>query len=315
MSTEYRYGRKRKGIILELNNKLTEWLSTIDIIPLRERVAKEIVVTGGAISSMVLGEKVNDYDIYLKTKETTKLIAEYYVDKFNKAQNLKNATPNPIVPYVKEDKIKNCKGIFEDRIVIFIQSSGVAAEDQETYRYFESQPEDVTEAFLDSLKENKGAKKDKYRPVFMSGNAITLSNDIQLIIRFYGNPKEIHDNFDFQHAMCYYDYAAKELVLPAAALECMLSRCLIYRGSLYPVASIFRTKKFIERGWRVGAGELLKIAWQVSELNLADPLTLQEQLTGCDAAYMHQLITALKDTDPAKISAAYVAGIIDEIFG
>jgi hypothetical protein len=310
-----RYGRKRSGIVRELNEKLGEWLGTIDDLALREQIAKEVIVTGGSIASMLLGEKINDFDIYLKTKATTVAMARYYVKKFNESVKLKVGTGvSSCEPYVKETTIKNVKGVEEDRVCIYIKSAGVAAEEQDTYRYFEAQPDDVTQAFVDSLKEQKDSGKAKYRPVFLSANAITLSNDVQLVIRFYGEPKDIHDNFDFQHAMSYYDYSTKNLVLPAEALECLLSRTLVYKGSLYPLCSIFRMKKFLERGWRISAGEQLKILWQISEVNLKDSETLMEQLTGCDAAYMHQLIEALRDVDKDKINSTYVAEIIDRIF-
>jgi hypothetical protein len=94
----------------------------------------------------------------------------------------------------------------------------------------------------------------------------------------------------------------------------MLARNLIYNGSLYPVASIFRAKKFIERGWRISAGQLLKIMWQLGEINLKDMEVLQEQLTGVDQAYMYQLIEALKGVNPDKLNSAYIATIIDKIF-
>jgi hypothetical protein len=138
---------------------------------------------------------------------------------------------------------------------------------------------------------------------------------MQLVIRFFGEPKEIHDNYDFQHAMGYYDSGSRELVLPAEALECLLSRTLIYRGSLYPICSIFRAKKFIERGWRISAGQLLKIMWQISELDLKDMNILKEQLTGVDAMYFYQLMQAVKEIDPAKMDSTYIAAIIDRIFG
>ncbi|MET0081248.1 MAG: hypothetical protein ABW119_22565 [Candidatus Thiodiazotropha lotti] len=168
--------------------------------------------------------------------------------------------------------------------------------------------------FAETLIENASEEKPRYRPVFMSQNAITLSDKIQLVIRFYGEPDQIHSNYDFAHAMCWYDYAANKLHLPAEALETLLSRTLVYRGSLYPIASIFRTKKFIERGWCITAGQLLKIMWQISELDLKDEDILREQLTGVDMAYMHQLLEALKDVDPEKMNSAYICEIIDRIF-
>ena len=156
--------------------------------------------------------------------------------------------------------------------------------------------------------------KYDYSPTFISQNAITLTGKIQIVIRFYGEPDQIHNNYDFAHAMCYYDYFKNDLVLPAEALELLLSRVLIYKGSLYPIASIFRVKKFLERGWRITAGQLLKIMWQISEIDLRDPVVLREQLTGCDQSYMFQLIEALKSVEPEKINSAYIATIIDRIF-
>jgi hypothetical protein len=313
---EIKYGRKRSGIKRELTKKVEDWLLSIDDLELQTAARKDVIVTGGSIASMLLGEPVNDFDIYFRTKETTLLIAKYYVAKFNGANNLKTADGvNDCAPIVIEETKENCKGVKEDRVLIRIQSAGVAAEDQSEYSYFEMRSEEETVEYAESLiADTANPDKPKYRPVFMSENAITLSHKMQLIVRFYGSPTEIHDNYDFVHAMCYWDHAEKSLQLPADALEALLSRTLIYKGSLYPVASIFRCKKFIERGWRITAGQQLKIMWQISELDLRDFDVLQEQLTGVDMAYMWQLIEALKSVDPEKINAAYVSAIIDRVF-
>lgn len=310
------YGRKRSGIRRELNAKVEEWIESIADETVQKAAKRDTIVTGGSIASMLLGEKVNDYDIYFKTKETTKLVAEYYVNKFNNMKRIE--VGDGVIPYepcVKEETITNIKGQSEDRVVIYIKSAGVVGEEQGTYQYFEGQTEDETAKFAESLivdaNEDTG---EKYRPVFMSQNAITLSHKMQIVIRFYGEPEQIHDNYDFAHAMCWYDYKDNRLELSAEAMECMLSRTLVYRGSLYPIASIFRAKKFIERGWRITAGQLLKIMWQISEIDLKKPEVLREQLTGVDQAYMHQLIEALKSVDAEKINSTYVAEIIDRIF-
>lgn len=310
---EIKYGRKRSGIIRELKKKIQEWLDSISDPIVRKAAEQDVIVTGGSICSMLMGDKINDFDLYFRTKVTTKLLAEYYVNKFNEKNKLK-ITKGVIEykPVVREENLLNVKGQTEDRIVIYIKSAGVAGEDQKEYSYFESMPPEAAEEFMKSLAEKEG--DEKYRAVFMSQNAITLSDKVQLVIRFYGEPTEIHDNYDFVHATCYWDHHNKHLELPAEAMEAMLSRTLIYKGSLYPIASIFRTKKFLERGWRITAGQQLKIMWQISEINLSDHTVLREQLTGVDAAYMYQLIEALKGVDPKKIDAAYVSQVIDNIF-
>lgn len=314
---ELHYGRKRSGIKKEIQVKLKDWFSTIEDESLRKLVEKNTIVTGGCIASMLLGEKINDFDIYFRDKHTTKLIAEYYVNKFNEANKIEVA--EGVVNYqptVKEDNVTNCKGELENRILIYMKSAGLASEEQVEYDYFETHSsDDKLQEFVESLDASDKDFGNKYRPVFLSQNAVTLSHRIQLVIRFYGEPTEIHRNYDFQHAMCYYDAGTDALVLPAEALECLLSRTLIYKGSLYPICSVFRAKKFIERGWRISAGQLLKIMWQISELDLKDMKVLREQLTGVDAMYFHQLVSALREVDSSKIDSTYIATIIDRIFG
>lgn len=314
---EIHYGRKRSGIKKEIKDKLKSWFETIEDEQLRKRVEKQTIVTGGCIASMLLGEKINDFDIYFRDKETTKLVAEYYVSKFNEMNPVNVAEGvTQYQPTVKEQSLLNCKGEMEERITIYMKSAGVAAEEQVEYDYFELHAtDDKLQSFVENLDTVEKDEGKKYRPVFLSQNAVTLSHRIQIVIRFFGEPTEIHRNYDFQHAMCYYDVGKDELVLPSEALECLLSRTLIYRGSLYPICSIFRAKKFIERGWRISAGQLLKIMWQISELDLKDHTTLREQLTGVDAMYFHQLVSALREADSSKIDSTYIATIIDRIFG
>ena len=313
---DIRYGRKRSGIKKELNTKVNEWLDSIKDENVRQIAKDSVIVTGGAIANMLLGEKINDFDLYFRDKESTKAIAEYYVNLYNENNKEKLGTaalPSNLI--VKEETIENIKGGKEDRVVIWIQSAGVAHEESEVpYQYFETRPEEETIEYAESLMKEASDDREKYRPVFISQNAISLTSKVQIIVRFYGEPDQIHDNYDFVHAKCYWDHSKQLLHLPADAMEAMLSRTLIYQGSLYPIASIFRTKKFIERGWRITAGQLLKIMWQISEVDLTDINTLREQLTGVDMAYMFQLIEALKTVDKEKMNAVYIAEVIDRIF-
>lgn len=312
---DIKYGRKRSGIKKQLTEKIEDWLESIEDEHAQQLARENTIVTGGSITSMLLGEQVNDYDIYFRTKETTKAVAEYYIRKFNDKHALAVApSTTSYTPEVREETLDNIRGEAEERVTIFLKSAGVAAEDQGEYSYFETLGPEEAEKFAASLAETADESRPKYRPVFLSQNAITLSDKVQLVIRFYGEPESIHDNYDFIHATCYWDHFKNQLELPAEALEALLSRTLIYRGSLYPVASVFRTKKFLERGWRITAGQQLKMMWQISQLDLNHYETLREQLTGVDAAYMWQLLDALKGVDPEKINASYVATIIDKIF-
>ena len=311
-----------------LRNRIEDWLSTIDNLSLIEDIKKDVIVSGGCIASGLIGDKINDYDYYFRTKETAFKVAEYYVEKFNKTPRPLKAGGIPVVPCVKLATKKNCKGVEEERIVIYMKSAGVASITQGDYHYFESQPDEAVEDFFESVSafsEEDDIKtgeeivslvrsKEKYKPVFLTENAVTLTDKTQLVIRFWGEASQLHENYDFAHAMCWYDYAKHDLCVPSEALECMLSKTLIYKGSLYPIASIFRIRKFIQRGWRISAGQLLKIIFQINKLDLEDCEVLKEQLIGVDVAYMHQLISAITDNKSQRIDSIYIAKLIDEIF-
>jgi hypothetical protein len=193
-----------------------------------------------------------------------------------------------VVNYYLKD-IENASAVEDEedksRIRIFIRSAGI----------LDKKPE------------------DKYKPIFITDNAISLSGDIQLIIRFYGSPEEIHENYDFVHCTNYWTSKDSKLVLNQPALECLLAKELKYQGSKYPICSIIRTRKFLQRDWRINAGQYLKMAFQISKLNLSDPKVLEDQLIGVDVAYFQIIINAFKDKK-RDITEEYLSEIIDRVF-
>lgn len=209
------------------------------------------------------------------------------------------------------------------RVEIFIKSSGfVGVNPDEEYEYFESKESGGAGNYLDNslVDTNKmnGQDKGKYETVFMSSNAITLTDKVQLVIRFFGEPDKIHDTYDFIHATNYWT-SKGGLVTNNKALEALLAKELVYSGSKYPLASIFRTRKFIKRDWNCHVGNYIKMALQLNEMNLNDPVILEEQLTGVDAAYMYEIIRAVKNKqkeDPSfEFNSAYVCELVDRMMG
>lgn len=133
-------------------------------------------------------------------------------------------------------------------------------------------------------------------------------------MRFYGEPEEIHKNYDFIHCTNYWTSWDGNLVLNQPALESLLAKELRYVGSKYPVCSLFRLRKFIQRQWTVNAGQILKIAMQISALDLTDIKVLEDQLTGVDVAFFIDLVDKLKEKDPEKVNSAYLVEIVDQLF-
>lgn len=300
-----------------LQKKHDDFVSSIKDERVRNLVNKNSIITGGSIASMLLGTSVKDYDYYFTNQETVIAVANYYIKQFNEAHP--DITRKPHLYYD------------DNRVKIIVQSAGVVSEaGDNSYQYFENLPDEVGQQYVEKVVtaadetnakyiEEMEAEQGKYRPVFMSANAITLSDKVQLVIRFYGNAEEIHRNYDFIHCCNYWTSADGKLVLNPAALESLLCKHLQYQGSLYPVCSVIRTRKFLKDGWYINAGQYLKMCFQISELDLSNITVLEEQLTGVDAAYFFQVIEYCKkkqDEDPTfKVTAPYLVSIIDKIFG
>jgi hypothetical protein len=321
--TVHSHGLKAKSIKSIIRRKIDLWLETIEDKELRKQVGRSVIVTGGSIASMLLGEEVNDFDIYFKDHSTTLAVAHYYLKKFlgRKENGIK-------APLRVEDS--------DGRVKLVVQSAGIASAEgtDKPYEYFEGRPDESAAAYVgdviadpaqieDTYQEiiEKSEKttdtkegKETFRPVFMTTNAITLSGQIQLILRFYGEPDAIHGNYDFVHCMNYWTSWDSKLTLRPEALESLLSKELRYIGSKYPVCSLVRTRKFLERGWRINAGQYVKMALQISELNLRDVKVLEDQLTGVDTAYFVQLLNRVKEKNPESVDSAYLIEIIDRIF-
>lgn len=287
-----------KNIKKHLNAKLKDWLSTIDDESIKCTILKNAIITGGALVSLLTGEPVNDYDVYLKTKEACIAVAEYYVNRWN--------TLHP------DDKVAELRVDEAGRISVFIPSKGTVGEDT-------SEESDIDEGEVDTpVDEDAQVSKPRYRPVYMTSNAITLSNKIQIVIRFYGDVEEIHKNYDFAHCTCAWSAWSNELFLPEKALECIINKELFYVGSKYPLCSIIRTRKYLERGYHIDAGQYLKMAIQLNQLDLNNVEVLKDQLVGVDSAYFEMLIEALKprtdESGKLNVDSNYVIEVVNRLF-
>ena len=307
---------KKKTINAVICKKMDQWMSSIEDPEIRSMVAENTIVTGGCISSMLLGEKVNDFDVYFTNRQTALAVANYYVNEFN---NL----PEITTPVNGVDDSKT------DRVSIKIESAGVAKKGTPSdYEYFEtvggdSDQSQKVESYLqnDTNIEQADQQKDDlgaFHPIFVSENAIMLTGKVQLVFRFYGEPDDIHGFYDFVHCTNYWTSKDRKVVLRQDALESILAKELRYISSKYPICAIIRTRKFIGRGWTITAGEYLKMCFAVSKLDLSDTDVLRDQLTGVDVAYFDRVISAIenkKQSDPNfDISEGYLVSLIDKIF-
>lgn len=294
---------KTKTIKKLVLNKLESWIDSIRVTnaKLADDLKNEnaVIVSGGCITSMFLNEPVNDYDIYISDMDILIRLARHYCKGYRVLDGRKKndyiadtfgREITEIDDHYNSEMYVRLYNLKEDQVKLDIVSEGIRLDINE---------EEVTE--------------HDYIPVFFSQNAISLTNDIQIVLRFSGSVENIHKSFDFMHATNYFSFK-DGLVTNKIALESILSKDLIYQGSLYPLTSIIRMKKFIGRGWRIDAGQILKIMFQISELNLKDIKVLEDQLIGVDVAYFSKLIAILREVKPDKIKSGYLNTIIDRVF-
>ena len=325
---------KKKTINAIITKKFDSWLASIDDEEVRKLVEKNTIITGGSIASMINNEKVNDFDVYFTNRETVIAAANYYIAKFKEAKpngpEIKLYTsedfsdPNSEINKwyelyktmpddVKEDRKQELADFYkmsslsmeEGRLFLYVGGVGVTAETEVDLN-------DCENPLDEGIEDTESNDKPKYRPIFFSSNAISLSDKIQIITRFYGNAEQIHSNFDYLHATNYWTSGERKVVFNLEAFEACHNRELIYVGSKYPVCSLFRMRKFIDRGFTITAGEILKIAMNVNEFDLKDVRVLRDQLIGVDTAYFNMLINTIKSKQ--NVDRHYVAALINKLF-
>jgi len=330
---------KKKTINAVITKKFDEWLATISDEEVKKLVKKNTIITGGCIASMINNEKISDYDVYFTDQKTVIAVARYYIKQFQDmkpdapkiklytSDDFKKSDSELSLYYAKQKAIREAAAEGEKvevdadlmdfyemsslskeegRVFIYIGSIGVAAESKIDLNDCENPLDE------EGVVDEEDKTKPKYRPVFFSSNAITLSDKIQIVTRFYGDAQQIHSNFDFVHATNYWTSDEGKVVFSMEAYEACHTKELIYVGSKYPVCSLFRMRKFISRGFTINAGEILKIAMNINEFDLTNVKVLRDQLIGVDSAYFMRLIDAIKNKE--KIERFYLAELINRMF-
>jgi hypothetical protein len=261
----------------------------------KNKLKSNIIISGGALTSLFLDEEVNDYDIYFTDSSIINNIRNFYLEIYNRKQLTENEQL-----WQWSDKF-NC-------LYRLKHENYKVLDEVELYNNWEKYTETTDALTSKFISEKEG----EYIPICITPNAISLTNKIQLITRFTGTPEKILSNFDFVHTNNYYKFDTNELVTNKKSLESILTKQLIYNGSKYPICSLIRTRKFIQRGWNVSAAEYLKMAFQIKELDLYDLNILREQLIGVDAKYFIKFLEELKKYN--SFEEIDIFKLLDEIF-
>jgi len=219
-------------------------------------------IAGGAIVSIAKEEVVKDYDLFFTTPKAAQAVFNTIIQKLNLGSYFKlEFEVDPINPNLQRGKL------------------ALVRENKSTL-------EELIEQFNTNAKGIRGNRRVKVYPSYLSKNAISLSNGVQLIFRFVGEPKEVFTTFDYEHCKVYWRPNPLGLLLGSVhyegrSQESLAKNELIYTGNTrFVLSAISRLNKFIKRGWGVSPSSLLSLAVSASKVNWTDPVALEEELLG-----------------------------------
>lgn len=119
---------------------------------------------------------------------------------------------------------------------------------------------------------------------------------LQLISMDYilGSPEEVLSKFDFTCCMGAYCFKIGEFVLHKDFLLHLSQRKLAYNiNSKFPIASMYRIKKYLKKNFSISGIELIKLSLKINSLNLQTYQNLKEQLMGIDTLFLKPLTDKL----------------------
>jgi hypothetical protein len=197
----------------------------------------------------------------------------------------------------------------------FLTSIFTGAEIKDIDIFFESE-DAMTKFMLLNL------NKDQLANLISTDNAVTYritlspekSYTIQLITRIYGTPQQIIDQFDFTVCMCAYTPQddGKFIMNPNFILH-LAERTLCFNGKAkYPIATLVRTKKYIEKGYSLAPIEYVKLALAINNLDLKDWTTVREQLEGIDLALFQSLISKLPEGETTEFEYETFMALLED---
>lgn len=268
-----------------------------------EWIKENCYIAGGACVSNATRSKINDIDVYFKTKEARDFFMKNfeYEDKYiTKDSDIFKA----LVSYeekLESKEIEIGKKINFGEIGINSRLSKINEKEFISYLitikclYYDFEiPEPL-------LKKQKWMLENGYDYVllernhydvngeyFLGNKSITIIRKInnealtyQFILRFYGDPEKMMDEtFDFQHCKIAYDLKTKEYICSKETWECLSKRVIKYVNSFYPISSLKRLYKYANRGYLYTNDEFVKIIKDIHKIDVENKYIIEDQMIG-----------------------------------
>jgi len=173
---------------------------------------------------------------------------------------------------------------------------------------------------FDEFKRSQGRDK----PIFANKKYFVCQTDcaesycindirIQLIKKVCGDPYDVIFRFDYTICMAAYLPKLNKIILGDNFLYHLAGKELHYNIGKYPLASLWRAKKYIEKGFKFPAVELIKLALKMNEIRMNSYKDLKEQLEGIDTLFLKDLTDALFKEGDTKFQMGKALEFMDEI--
>jgi hypothetical protein len=251
-------------------------------------------IAGGALISVARQEKVKDYDWFVTDPGSARTLFNHLVARV------------PVGNYIRLIVAQDTVNPKLHRGILISEKPGVEVEE-------------LIDQFNNDCKTIKKKANTVY-PVYLSKNALMLSNGVQLIFRFIGEPKEVFSTFDFEHCKTYWRPAPLGLLLGAVhyegrSQESIAKNELIYTGNTrFVLSAISRLNKFISRGWGISPSSLLALAVTSSKVDWSSREALKEELLGIYGIENQTLETILNMcSEENKVDLDKVVQVLGEV--
>ena len=204
-----------------------------------------VYLAGGAIISAIDDQKANDLDIFIEDEGIAKILA-------NRLLNIEPIRRNKFTIEFNKDELN-------DKLIRGNISGDIAACNSEL-------------------------SNSSYLLRYVSKNAFSFKNGIQLIFRFIGEPEEVFTTFDYEHCKVAYKLSAVDsgvIQFLGQSSEAIATRSLIYTGrSRFVCSALSRMIKFSSRGWKLSPQVLLNLLASCLKIDWSSLKAVEEELLG-----------------------------------
>lgn len=123
---------------------------------------------------------------------------------------------------------------------------------------------------------------------------------VQYIKAVTGNPREVIGRFDF--TICQAAFLAdRTFHLGEYFLQHLAQRRLVFNlAAEFPICSLYRTRKFIGRGFTFSGVEAIKLGLSIQKLKIENYGDLKKQLLGIDTSFLKKLTDSLDSKTEMK---------------